>query len=349
MDLSDLPTSALKLIAEADIEAKYILRESETSALFSVHAPKLDGEQPGSEPDEFSEGRNRAARHLFGVTATQLWKRVQPDLDAFKARLNAAKKWVDGKFHPEPGVLNDAAANERKWARREVRSKRTVSEPPKILPRGALGAALMRRHQALKEGRLEGYLDLPLAAESPAPRGLSKVAYPSEKALVRLRSEESDSGAGKPLPGGQQTARENLEPASSKASGAIEPALTGVPARSPDGRRRGTRTKDLETSRKRIDMNDRLKTELSTVQQWRKSNRRSRSFDLATLKQAYPDFELWKHLPASEQPELLKDDLKPRVYAWSIVRRVFGLSGEISSREVLKKDRAKIRAAESTR
>jgi hypothetical protein len=89
MDLSDLPESALRLIAEAEIEAKYILRESGVSVLFSTTAPMLDGEP---EPNESSEGRNQAARHLFGVTAKHVWERVQPDLDVFK-------------FHPDAGVL----------------------------------------------------------------------------------------------------------------------------------------------------------------------------------------------------------------------------------------------------
>jgi hypothetical protein len=119
-----------------------------------------------------------------------------------------------------------------------------------------------------------------------------------------------------------------------------------APVLTPDGRRGRTRTKDLETSRKRIAMYEQFKTELSTVQQWRKKNRRSRSFDFARLKCAHPDLLLWKNITESEQRDLLTDELNPSTYAWNIVRRVFGLSGEISSREVLKKDRAKLRDAE---
>lgn len=183
MDLSDLTRNALRLIAEAEIEAKYIIRESESS-LYSTKAPRLDGEQSDLESDEFSEARNRAARHLFNVTAMQLWERVQPDLDAFKARLNAAKKWVDGKFHPDAGILNDAATESRNLACREVAPKRT-SALPKRPEEGALAAAVRRRQQALKEGRLEGYVALPSATQTFVGRG-TKGRYQSESPLVRI-------------------------------------------------------------------------------------------------------------------------------------------------------------------
>jgi hypothetical protein len=176
MDLSDLPSTAVRLIAEAEIEARYILR-SEAFDLCSAKAPQ----------EALSEGRNQAARHLFHATAAPLWERVRPDLDAFKARLDDAKTWVDNRFHPYPSVLNKAAAWEIKWARREV-AKNWTAARPQVRPRGVLGAALMRHQQALKEGRLEGYVDRPSAAPTLVARGLSGVAPPSppETALVPL-------------------------------------------------------------------------------------------------------------------------------------------------------------------
>jgi DNA-binding transcriptional regulator YiaG len=160
MDLSDLSAGAIRRIAEAEIEAKHILRQSGSFSAPTGLEAELGGEQSDPESDEFSVGRNFAALHLFHATATPLWERLQPDCDAFKARLDDAKKWVANKFHPDPSVLNKAAAWERKWARREVAKNRTA---PKLQqrPGGLLRAAMMRRQQALKEGRLEGYVELP--------------------------------------------------------------------------------------------------------------------------------------------------------------------------------------------
>ncbi len=182
MDLSDLPENALRLIAEAEVEAKYILRESDVSDLFSTKVPTLEGEQSDPEPEESSGVRNRAARHLFGVTAKHVWERVQPDLVVFKARLNQARNWVGAKFHPGAGVLNAATVYELKCARRELKSKPPVSAQPKILPRGLLSTSMMRRKQALKEGRLEGYVKRPSDTQV-SPRltsgRLSEIGHPT--------------------------------------------------------------------------------------------------------------------------------------------------------------------------
>ena len=108
--------------------------------------------------------------------------------------------------------------------------------------------------------------------------------------------------------------------------------------------KRGVRTPDIETSRRRVALYDQLSSELAKVQQWRKGNRKSR--DVAALKRDHPNFALWERLTERQQADLLTDEFRPTAYTWSIVRAVFGLSGESTSREVLKKDRRKIRVAE---
>ena len=144
-----------------------------------------------------------------------------------------------------------------------------------------------------------------------------------------------------PLPAQSQSAGQPAETAEANRQQSADSPLM-------QARRGGNRTPDLETSRERVALYEQLKRDLSTVQLWRNKNRRSPAFDLASLKQAYPDLVLWQHLEApAEQRELLKDTFNTGTYAWNIVRRVFGLSGEITSRAVLKKDRAKIRDAEN--
>ncbi|MGA2184767.1 MAG: hypothetical protein ABSH47_17240 [Bryobacteraceae bacterium] len=194
MDLSDLPPTALRLIRKAEIEAEFILRES----LYSPMAPKLDCEQADAEPepDEFSEGQNRAALHLFDAAAAALWERVQPDLDALKTRLHAARKWVDDKFHADPSVVRNAAARARRRARREVATKRTGAVPKRPVL-GVLGTVAMRRGQALREGRLEGYEGLPSVAQPFVPHGLSGVAYPIGNTPTKV----AEAASAQPSPG----------------------------------------------------------------------------------------------------------------------------------------------------
>jgi hypothetical protein len=190
MDLSGLPSAALRQIAEAEVEAKYILR-SEDNSLFGTLAPSTDGgeKHPGQKT---TDRRNRAASHLFHVTARHLWDLVQPDLDALKAKLGAAKRWVDGKFHASPEVLNDAADFWLQWARKEVAENQTSSHSRTRSPRGLLSEAARKRGQALREGRTEGYVQLPSAVQV-VPQRLLGVPYsaqpevpgPYEKARVR--------------------------------------------------------------------------------------------------------------------------------------------------------------------
>jgi hypothetical protein len=201
MDLSDLSPSALKLIAEAKVEARFIRRKAETGSLFGL--PSLSsifelGELE-REPDEISTGRNEAALHLFHSTAEQLWARVQPDLDAFKARLDAAMKWVDGEFHPGAGVLKKAAADERKRARRDVASGKISATPRPRVGTGALHAGFVSRQQALKEGRLEGYLDSQVGAKTLAPHPQLGLAAAASARISELVAKAAKTNQKSPL------------------------------------------------------------------------------------------------------------------------------------------------------
>jgi len=180
MDLSELSPAALKLIAKADVEAKYILRSNYP----------LSGLLPNEQ--EELEGENQAALHLFNVTAAQLWARVRPDRDAFKTRLDAAKKWVDEKFQPAPEVLNDAANGWLRRARKEA--KLPNPEIRKGLPPGgALTARFRRQQQALREGRLEEYIEVPATVQALERREVPPLSNP----LVRLSSAEFAQANGK--------------------------------------------------------------------------------------------------------------------------------------------------------
>jgi hypothetical protein len=121
-------------------------------------------------------------------------------------------------------------------------------------------------------------------------------------------------------------------------------AAGNVSASGDAGHAQGRRIPDVETSRRRVELYNQLASELSQVQLWRKKNRRALS--LLGLKAAFPNFALWLHIQESQQPGLLKDDIKPRAYAVNLVRAAFGLPCDRTSRAFLKKDRAVIRAAE---
>ena len=190
MDLSDLPQGALKLIAEAEVEAKYIRRKAEQGSLSdlfctSALAPSFELGELERGPDEISNGRNEAALHLFRATAEQLWARAQPDLDIFKARLNAAKKWVCAKFHPDSAILNDAAADWRKRARRDVAILTKGAEPRLRVGTGLLRAASERRQHALKLGQVEEQIESPSMVQTEkAPPSLKVPDLTSIGALM---------------------------------------------------------------------------------------------------------------------------------------------------------------------
>jgi hypothetical protein len=98
------------------------------------------------------------------------------------------------------------------------------------------------------------------------------------------------------------------------------------------------RTPNLEISRERIALVDQAATELATIKR-----------DLAKfctpveLKEKYPNFTIWNMLFASELKELVDGaQFRPKAYAENLVLRKYGLQ----SRETIKKDRKKIRAAD---
>jgi hypothetical protein len=182
MDVSDLPESARRLIAAAEIEAKYILRKSQEAPLYSTKAPNLQHEyESGNVPEceEFAEGRNQAALHLFNATAEHWWERVKPDVKVFGARLQSANLWVARKFQCDPKVLNDAIADRLESARTEAAELARSGLGRSQRPVGALRAAAMRHGQALREGRIE-------------PPSLQPVSVPRALASVERQTVDGD-------------------------------------------------------------------------------------------------------------------------------------------------------------
>jgi len=100
---------------------------------------------------------------------------------------------------------------------------------------------------------------------------------------------------------------------------------------------RPRRTPDLQSSRERISLSDALARELATIKQEVKRFRTAED-----LKRRYPDFILWDHIDAVEVKDLAYGTaFTPKAYAERLALRKFGLT----SRETLKKDRRKLRAA----
>lgn len=114
------------------------------------------------------------------------------------------------------------------------------------------------------------------------------------------------------------------------------PSLSKPTAATPEEGRRRERGPDIETSRKRIELEERLTTELTSIAQWAK-----KFTTVSELRHRYPDFTLWDRLSEQEQKELLTVPFKPKVYARHLVMRTFG----ITSPDTLKKDRRKLRHA----
>jgi hypothetical protein len=123
-----------------------------------------------------------------------------------------------------------------------------------------------------------------------------------------------------------------------KASGIIgEDTFGGAAGSTRAESYRGGRTPDIETSRQRIVLCDRLSRELATL-----SPEVKKYTTVAKLKMKYPDFKVWEILSATEQQELLNDEFKPRAYANRLALRFYGLT----SLSTLKKDRKKLRGAQ---
>jgi hypothetical protein len=96
----------------------------------------------------------------------------------------------------------------------------------------------------------------------------------------------------------------------------------------------------LEISRQRVELEDKLCTELATVHfELRQPT------SLPELRKKFPDFQIWRRLSAPEQESLLNEAFKPKAYAKRLVLQEFGLTSE----ETLKKDRKKLKAAANQR
>jgi hypothetical protein len=103
----------------------------------------------------------------------------------------------------------------------------------------------------------------------------------------------------------------------------------------PQNKRRH-RGPDIETSRNRTELEDKLHSELGTIKL-----RANKYAELPQLKREFPKFALWKMLSKEEQKQLLTEPFKPVPYARTLVTRNFGLT----SSETIKKDRRKLRNA----
>jgi hypothetical protein len=105
VDVSDLPESSRTLIAAAEIEAQSIFANSRQAAnqlVAEAYRQGVDpsgiGYSPGDIPldlarKERAEGQDRAAEHLFGITAGEYMKREPLDTEGFNAKLESIAYW----------------------------------------------------------------------------------------------------------------------------------------------------------------------------------------------------------------------------------------------------------------
>ena len=101
------------------------------------------------------------------------------------------------------------------------------------------------------------------------------------------------------------------------------------------------RVPDVKLSRERLNVCNRLARELATIKQALKGY-----VTPEALRKKYPDLALWEHLADTDLTELIGGtEFTPKAYAENLTLRAFG----ITSRETLKKDRQKVRAAERTK
>lgn len=110
----------------------------------------------------------------------------------------------------------------------------------------------------------------------------------------------------------------------------LPPAAPIAQAEQNAGRKLGP---DIETSQKRIELEEILTRELVTIAQ-----RIGALTTLDELKKTYPEFRLWQILSAPEQEELLTVEFREKTFARKLVMREFG----ITSLDTLKKDRKKL-------
>src|SRR5262249_5853415 len=101
------------------------------------------------------------------------------------------------------------------------------------------------------------------------------------------------------------------------------------------------RESDLQTSRERLELYEKLTGELTIVLQ-----QRDRFTSVEALKKRYPDFALWQVLPAAEQNELLTDDFNASAWARNLAGLPIpasplenALEGSVASRPQRKRGR----------
>ena len=142
----------------------------------------------------------------------------------------------------------------------------------------------------------------------------------------------SSSGKKGPNPGG--LTRRSSEGAVSNPS-KLEPTESDASQEVP--RRKTPRLPDLELSRKRLDLFEKLARELAFIKQTT-----TRFCTSEQLKQLYPNFLVWEYLDPAEITDLAGGvPFMPKAYAENITLRHFALT----SRQTLKKDRQKLRRA----
>jgi hypothetical protein len=103
---------------------------------------------------------------------------------------------------------------------------------------------------------------------------------------------------------------------------------------------RRERGPNLEISSERIELEDKLRSELATV-----VLELQQSISLSDLQRKFPKFQIWRLLSVPEQESLLHEPFKPKAYARRLVLRRFGITSE----DTIKKDRKKLRAAANKR
>ena len=171
---------------------------------------------------------------------------------------------------------------------------------------------------------------VPWTAEEPAPN-----VEHSDPALAI-----AEPGPAQPV---ERSGVQASEPTSAEFPTQSEPASTddGTERNKPvgPGKRPPRRTPDIETSRERIELRNKLATELATIKP-----DLGRYCTPEHLKSKYPNFELWKMLQLCEIQELIDgDQLKPTVYAGNLALRKYGLT----SLQTIKKDQKKLRKAKA--
>jgi hypothetical protein len=97
-----------------------------------------------------------------------------------------------------------------------------------------------------------------------------------------------------------------------------------------------SRGPNIKLSRERIDLEDRLRSELANI-----AAEVATYTTLDRLKTKFPEYQLWQILSVPQQKLLLTDKFKPTAYARTLVTRQYGLTNN----DTIKKDRQKLRRA----